>query len=106
MKTLTLAAALIAASFASIPAVAQSDAQRVAITVADLNLGTAEGRAALDLRLLHAARSACGTPSPADLDGVAERDRCVAEARAEATRQRDALVTLASRRSGSVRSAN
>lgn len=106
MKTLILAAAFVAASLAAVPAPAQSGGPSIAVEVADLDLATADGRAALDLRLLHAARTACGTPSPADLRGLANRDRCVTETIAAAAPRRDALIALASRRSGNVRAAN
>lgn len=102
MKTLALlAAAALATTAASLPApaVAQpGSGPRVAVSYADLDLGTAAGRAALDLRLLHAARTACGTPSSADPLGQARLDACVAEARAAAAAQRDAAIALASRR--------
>jgi UrcA family protein len=105
MKTLTLAA-LAAATLAAAPAFAQSGGPRIAVSVADLDLATAEGREALDLRLLHAGRTACGTPSPADPHGAANLERCVADARAAAAAQRDAVIALASRRSGTVVAAN
>jgi len=97
MKTL-LSAALVAASLAAAPASAQTaDRPAIAVSHDDLDLGTAEGRAALDLRLLHAARSVCGTPSPADARGRSALDGCVAEARAAAAAQRDAAIALAQR---------
>ena len=104
MKTIasmtTIAAAIIAASLAAVPspAFAQSGGQtRIVVSHVDLDLGTAEGRAALDLRVLHAARTACGTPSPADPRGRADADQCVAEARAAAAVQREAAVAVALR---------
>ena len=96
-------AAIAAAGLTAAPASAQVGApHRIAVSHADLDLGTAEGRAALDLRVLHAARAACGTPSPADPRGRADVDACVAEARAAAAAQRDAAVALAQRRAQSV----
>ena len=68
MKTFALAA-VIAASLSAAPAIAQPAPTRIVISPAGLDLATAEGRAALDLRILHAARTACGTPSPADARG-------------------------------------
>ena len=100
MKTLILAA-LVAAAIPAMPALAQDAPRTVAIAYGDLDLGTAQGRARFDLRVLHAARAACGTPSPADLRGRIKQDECVAEIRAAAAPQRDALVALASRRAGS-----
>lgn len=100
MKTIVIAA-IFAASLASVsatPAPAQAgDERRIAVRHADLDLGTAAGRAALDLRLLHAARTACGIPSPADPRGQMKADACLADARAAASRQRDAVIALAMR---------
>lgn len=98
MKTLALAlAAVLAATLASAPASAQAPSQQVRVSYAGLDLATAEGRAALDLRIVHAARSACGTPSSADLLGRQKTDACVAEFRIQADRQRDIAVARATR---------
>ena len=99
MKTIAITlAALLSASVAASPAPAQSgQAQRVSVSLAGLDLGTAEGRATLDLRVLHAARSACGTPSPADPLGRADQEECVAQARAGAAAQLETAVALAQR---------
>ena len=92
MKTILIAATLaasLAIAAAPTPAIAQSGGQqRVAVSHADLDLTTAQGRSALDLRILHAARAACGTPSPADPRGRASLNACVAEARATAAAER------------------
>lgn len=106
MKTIapltTIAVALFAVSLAPASASAQaSGARQIAVSVADLDLATARGRAALDLRLLHAARTACGIPSPADLRGRAKAGQCVAESIAAAGPRRDAAIALAERQSGS-----
>ena len=97
MKTLILAA-LVAAAIPAMPALAQDAPRTFSVAYGDLDLGTAQGRARFDLRVLHAARAACGTPSSADLRGRIKQDECVAEIRAAAAPQRDALVALASRR--------
>lgn len=104
MKTIALTlAALFAASIAASPAPAQTGGeQRVAVSLAGLDLGTAEGRQALDLRLLHAARSACGTPSPADPRGRAKLDDCIGQARSAAASQLDSAAALARRASPAV----
>jgi len=105
MKTLapvTLVAALIAAGLAAAPTHAQPAAPRIVISHADLDLTTERGRAALDLRVLHAARTACGTPSPADPRGRAKAASCLAEARAAVAAQRDAAIAVASRGAGPV----
>lgn len=96
MKTIAITiAALLAASLASSPSTAQPAPRPIAVAYADLDLSTAQGRAALDLRLLHAARTACGTPSPADPRGQASLAECVAQARLAAIVQRDAALAQA-----------
>ena len=98
----TIAAAIFAASLAAAPspAVAQTGGpDRIVVSHADLDLTTSAGRAVLDLRVLHAARTACGTPSPADPRGRANAEQCVAEARAAALAQREAAVAAALRQS-------
>jgi len=97
MKTFALAA-VIAATLSAAPALAQPAPTRIVISQAGLDLGTAEGRAALDLRILHAARAACGTPSPADALGRGKAEACVAELRTAATEQRDLMIASAERR--------
>jgi UrcA family protein len=106
MKTIapltTIAVALFAASLVPAPASAQTGPRQVAVSHAGLDLATAKGRAALDRRLLHAARAACGIPSPADLRGRAKLDACVADTIAAAAPRRDAAIALAQRQSRSV----
>ncbi len=98
MKTFTLAA-LVAASLTAAPAFAQTGGEtRIVVSHADLDLATARGRATLDLRLLHAARAACGTPSPADARGPAKVADCVAQARIGVAAQREAIIASAERR--------
>ncbi|HYD13680.1 MAG TPA: UrcA family protein [Allosphingosinicella sp.] len=97
MKTLVLAA-VAAASLSAAPAIAQPGPTRIVISPAGLDLATAEGRAALDLRILHAARDACGTPSSADARGRAKAEECVTGLRAAAAEQRDVMIASAERR--------
>ena len=100
MKT-TILAALVAASLSATPAFAQDPATvRVTISPAGLDLTTAEGRAALDLRVVHAVRTACGTPSPADARGRTKAADCLAEARTAAAEQREVLIAQAMRGAG------
>jgi UrcA family protein len=97
MKTFALAA-VIAASLSAAPAFAQADSQtRIVISPAGLDLTTAEGRAALDLRIVHAARSACGTPSSADARGPTKVQACVDEVRLAAAAQRETMIAAAER---------
>ena len=103
MKNFALAAAALAAvalatALPAAPAAAQSGTQQpVTVRIADLDLATAQGRTALNLRLLRAARTACGTPSPADPLGAANLDACVADVRAAAAGQIESAVALARR---------
>ena len=104
MKTFALAA-VIAASLFSTTAFAQNaqapDGQtRIVISPAGLDLTTAEGRAALDLRVVHAVRTACGTPSPADARGRSKAADCLTEARTAAAEQREVLIAQAMRGAG------
>lgn len=96
MKTFALAAVIAASLFAA-PAVAQPGPTRIVISPAGLDLATAEGRASLDLRILHAARAACGTPSPADARGLSKAGTCVADLRSAAAGQRDIMIAAAER---------
>ena len=96
MKTVLIAATLAASlAVAAAPALAQPAPLRVAVSHADLDLTTAQGRSALELRILRAARTACGTPSPADPRGRADLNACVAEAR---TAARQAVAIAVARR--------
>ena len=100
MKTI-LFAAVAAASLSAAPAFAQNNAPaRIEISSAGLDLGTAEGRATLDLRVVHAARAACGTPSPADARGPAKAAACVADLRLAAAAQRDTMIAAAQGQAG------
>ena len=102
MKTILLAA-VAAASLSAAPAFAQNNAPaRIEISAAGLDLATAQGRAALDLRILHAARTACGTPSPADAQGRSKADACVADLRLAVAAQRETLLARAERPGRSV----
>jgi UrcA family protein len=106
MKTILLAA-VAAASLSAAPAFAQTQPApdagvRIEISPAGLDLATAQGRAALDLRVLHAARTACGTPSPADALGLTRAAACVVELRLAAAARRDVLVAQAQRPGRSV----
>ena len=97
MKTIALAAVL-AASLSAAPALAQADAPvRIVISPAGLDLATAEGRAALDLRVLHAARAACGTPSPADAQGFRKAAACVEDVRLAAAARTGEMIAAAER---------
>ena len=106
MKTLAYAAVVAASLFSATAfaqnAPAQGAETRIVISPAGLDLTTAEGRAALDLRVLHAARSACGTPSPADARGRIKAETCVADVRLAVAAQRDTMIAAARQQGRSV----
>jgi UrcA family protein len=102
MKTITTLAAAIVATFTAAPALAQDApaVRSVAVSYADLDLGSEAGREAFDNRLRQAVRDVCGTASSADLRGQNRVDSCRDELTARAAQQRD--VALAGRQSGIV----
>lgn len=67
------------------PATAQADLETRVVAVADLDLASDAGRAALDQRLTRAVIEVCGAASDADLAGKNDvracRERTLAEAR-------------------------
>jgi UrcA family protein len=104
MKTLTMFAALlggtlIAASGIGHVALAQPPASRtVAVHYGDLDLRSAAGRSALDHRIRHAVRTACGEASPADLRGQNSIAACRYDLTASLAGQRDIALAAAGRR--------
>ena len=77
------------------PVSAQPVNVRAAASTAGLDLVSPAGLRALDLRILHAASQACGTPSSADARGRIKYDQCRDEARATAVAQRSRAVEIA-----------
>lgn len=102
MKTLLITLALaLGTGVAASPASAESAATaRVAVSTAGLDLNTAKGVRALDLRILHAASAACGTPSSADARGRVKFDQCRDEVRTAAVAQRDRILQAAREQNG------
>lgn len=101
MKTITTLAAALLATFTATPSAAQDAPVRsVAVSYADLDLRSEEGRATFDNRLGQAVRQLCGQASSADLRGQNRVDACREELTARASIQRD--IALASRRTGIV----
>lgn len=93
MKTiLTIAAALLASAT---PALSQPAAHSVAVHYGDLNLASADGRAALDHRLRQAVRTACGDPSPSDLRGRNQASACRADLNRSLADRRAAVFAAA-----------
>lgn len=71
---------------ASVPATAGTMTHRsVTVSHADLDLSNAAGRDTLARRISHAARQVCGTADARDLRGMADRNRCLVDARENAT---------------------
>jgi UrcA family protein len=100
MKTITTLAALLAAALTTATGIghvayAQPNGRTVAVPYGDLDLSSQAGRKALDTRIGHAIRVACGTPSPADLRGHIRASECRAELRAAMAPQRDAAFASA-----------
>lgn len=66
-------------------------AQTVAIHYGDLDLSSSAGRTALEHRIRHAIRTACGDASTADLEGQNMVAACRDDLQAGLLRQRDAV---------------
>jgi len=98
MKTLLAIAAAVAA-FGAAPApardLAPAPVQVRIVRYADLDLGTREGRSALDHRLAFAVRDVCGSASDADLHGKNVVRRCLAQTARAASARRDAALASA-----------
>lgn len=102
MKTITTLAAALLATFTAAPALAQDApaSRSVAVSYADLDLGSEAGRETFDSRLRQAVRDVCGAASSADLRGQNRVDSCREELTARAAQQRD--IALAGRQTGIV----
>lgn len=85
-------------AFASAPAVAQPPVAVATVETFDLDLSTAAGQRALDLRLTHAVRDVCGEASDADVAGKNAVRRCRAETMAGLAGARDERIAKASSR--------
>ena len=93
LKHVLIGAALVAAQLA-VPASTDPGHRRrnVRVRIADLDLGTSEGVAALDRRLALAVAKACGTAHYLEPEKLDEVDRCRADARARAMATRNAIL--------------
>ena len=96
MKSVLIVAALIAAQFTT-PATANNEGHRrdVAVNFGDLDLGTAEGVAAFETRLVRAVAKACGTAHYLEAELLNDMDRCRASAYARVVPIRDAIIRKA-----------
>ena len=65
------------------------------VQTSDLDLSTAAGQRALDVRLAQAAREVCGTASDVDLEGKNDVRKCRVEVLAKAEAKRGQLLAAA-----------
>jgi UrcA family protein len=82
------------------PALAASAGAAVNVSLvhtADLDLSTAAGQRALEVRLGQAAREVCGTASDADLTGKNDVRQCRTDVLAKVYAERDGLLAAAAR---------
>lgn len=83
-------------AFTATPALAEAPAIAVStVQTADLDLSTAKGQRALDLRLSQAAKEVCGKASPSDLAGQNEARRCRTDTLAQLASERDQRIARA-----------
>jgi UrcA family protein len=81
----------------STPALAEQPVTSTSIVqTADLDLSTAKGQRALDLRLSQAAKEVCGTASDVDIAGKNDVRRCRVETLANLSAERDQHIARAS----------
>jgi UrcA family protein len=95
LKIIAVSALATAAVIKAVPALAESaPTESVSIVhTADLDLSTAQGRAALDHRLVIAAREVCGAASDFDLAGRNKVRQCRADVLAKARAQGEQLAS-------------
>lgn len=83
-------------AFTAAPAIAEPVTAVSTVQTADLDLSTAKGQRALDLRLGQAVKDVCGTASDADIAGKNEVRRCRSETLARVASERDQRIARAS----------
>ena len=84
-------------AFTATPALAESPVTFTStVQTADLDLSTAKGQRALDLRLGQAVKEVCGTASDFDIAGKNDVRRCRAETLALIASERDQRIARAS----------
>lgn len=94
MKMIPTIAALIAA--AAFPAIATAQTRSsVAVTYADLDLGSPSGIAALESRVAGAVRRICGRPQSPAVVERADHQRCLRDAAGEARAHARVLIARA-----------
>lgn len=84
-------------AFGAMPALAEPPATVTSVVkTADLDLSTARGQKALDLRLAHAVKDVCGSASDSDIAGKNEVRRCRSETLGKLAGERDRRIASAS----------
>ena len=83
-------------AFTAVPTLAEPVIAVSTVHTADLDLGTARGQRALDLRLNQAVKEVCGTASDVDIAGKNEVRRCRSETLAKLAEERDQRIARAS----------
>jgi UrcA family protein len=84
-------------AFSATPALAEQPVTATSIVqTADLDLSTARGQRALDLRLNQAVKEVCGTASDVDIAGKNDVHRCRVETLASLSAERDQRIASAS----------
>ena len=84
-------------AFSATPALAEQPVTATSIVqTADLDLSTAKGQHALDLRLNQAVKEVCGTAADVDIAGKNDVRRCRVETLAGLAAERDQRIASAS----------
>jgi UrcA family protein len=100
MKSPLILALGLASSVAALSPVHAQETATSIVRTADLDLASHSGRAALEERIVRAARDVCGTASDIDLEGKNAVRHCRAQVIAEASARRDQI--LAARSGGKI----
>jgi UrcA family protein len=98
LKTLIPIAFAITAAGATSALALPYDAPTRAVSYADLDMASADGRARLEQRIHAAARAVCGQPSPVDLRSYFETRACRAETFTQSWNQYSARVWVTASR--------
>jgi UrcA family protein len=83
-------------AFTATPALAEPVIATSTVQTADLDLSSAKGQRALDLRLSQAVKEVCGTASDVDIAGKNDVRRCRVETLARLSSERDQRIARAS----------
>ena len=83
-------------AFTATPALAEPITVTSTVQTADLDLSSAKGQRALDVRLVQAVKDVCGTASDVDIAGKNEVRRCRADTLANLAGERDQRIARAS----------